>query len=125
MGQASLIEKKKHFSSPNIFFSYFQVKFKNRPKRLKNKTWTKGRRRKKIAKKLLCNKKKLRKTVFFIVFSIFARNPKMAKLTREKVSSCLKGSALTLATLIGVIGGVIFGLCLRQRERKIPIVFLY
>ncbi len=42
----------------------------------------------------------------------------MAKLTKEKVSSCLKGSALTLATLIGVIGGVIFGLCLRQRERK-------
>ena len=33
----------------------------------------------------------------------------MAKLTKEKVTSCLKGSALTLATLAGVIGGVIFG----------------
>jgi hypothetical protein len=42
----------------------------------------------------------------------------MAKLTKEKVTSCLRGSALTLATLIGVIGGVIFGLSLRQRERK-------
>ena len=40
----------------------------------------------------------------------------MAKLTQEKVKSCLKGSALTLATLAGVIGGVIFGLCLRTRE---------
>ena len=42
----------------------------------------------------------------------------MAKLTKEKVKGCLKSSALTLATLIGVIGGVIFGLTLRQRERK-------
>jgi len=42
----------------------------------------------------------------------------MAKLTKEKVTSCLKGSALTLATLAGVIGGVIFGLCLRTREEK-------
>jgi len=42
----------------------------------------------------------------------------MAKLTQEKVKSCLKGSALTLATLAGVIGGVIFGLCLRTREAK-------
>ena len=42
----------------------------------------------------------------------------MAKLTKEKVKGCLKGSALTLATLAGVIGGVIFGLCLRQREGK-------
>jgi len=39
-----------------------------------------------------------------------------AKLTKEKVKGCLKGSALTLATLAGVIGGVIFGLCLRTRE---------
>jgi len=39
----------------------------------------------------------------------------MAKLTKEKVKGCLKGSALTLATLAGVIGGVIFGLSLRQR----------
>jgi len=42
----------------------------------------------------------------------------MAKLTKEKVTSCLKGSALTLATLAGVIGGVIFGLALRQREER-------
>lgn len=39
----------------------------------------------------------------------------MAKLTKEKVKGCLRGSALTLATLAGVIGGVIFGLSLRQR----------
>jgi len=42
----------------------------------------------------------------------------MAKLTKEKVTNCLKGSALTLATLAGVIGGVIFGLALRTREEK-------
>lgn len=42
----------------------------------------------------------------------------MAKLTKEKVTSCLKGSALTFATLAGVIGGVIFGLALRTREEK-------
>ena len=42
----------------------------------------------------------------------------MAKLTKEKVTNCLKGSALTLATLAGVIGGVIFGLALRTREGK-------
>ena len=40
----------------------------------------------------------------------------MAKVTKEKVTSCLKGSALTLATLAGVIGGGIFGLSLRTRE---------
>jgi len=39
----------------------------------------------------------------------------MAKLTKDKVKGCLKSSALTLATLAGVIGGVIFGLSLRQR----------
>jgi len=42
----------------------------------------------------------------------------MDKATREKATKCLKGSALTLATLAGVIGGVIFGLCLRTREEK-------
>jgi len=45
-------------------------------------------------------------------------SPTMTKFTKEKIRGCLKGSALTLATLIGVIGGVIFGLCLRQRERE-------
>ena len=42
----------------------------------------------------------------------------MAKITKEKITSCLKGSGLTLATLMGVIGGVVFGICLRQREGK-------
>merc|ERR1712141_465170 len=42
----------------------------------------------------------------------------MAKVTKEKVKSCLKGSALTFATLAGVIGGVLFGLGLRQREAR-------
>merc|ERR1711910_74485 len=41
-----------------------------------------------------------------------------AKLTKEKVKGCLKGSALTLATLAGVIGGVIFGMALRTREER-------
>ena len=39
---------------------------------------------------------------------------KMAKITKEKVTSCLKGSWLTLATLCGVIGGVVLGVCLKQ-----------
>jgi len=39
-------------------------------------------------------------------------------VNKEKITGCLKGSALTLATLLGVIGGVIFGICLRQREAK-------
>jgi len=38
-----------------------------------------------------------------------------AKLTKDNVKGCLKGSALTLATLAGVIGGVVFGICLRTR----------
>jgi len=42
----------------------------------------------------------------------------MAKLTKDKVKSCLKGSALTFATLAGVIGGVVFGICLRTREER-------
>jgi len=42
----------------------------------------------------------------------------MAKLTKEKVTGCLKSSALTLATLAGVIGGVIFGMALRTREER-------
>lgn len=40
----------------------------------------------------------------------------MAKFSKEKVVSCVKSSGLTLATIIGVIGGVIFGVVLRQRE---------
>lgn len=37
-------------------------------------------------------------------------------ITREKVVSCAKSSGLTMATMMGVIGGVIFGLLLRTRE---------
>ena len=48
----------------------------------------------------------------------------MAKLTKEKVTGCLKSSALTLATLAGVIGGVIFGMALRTREGKIVVNLL-
>ena len=36
--------------------------------------------------------------------------------TKEKLTKCLKGGGLTLATLTGVIGGVILGVALRQRE---------
>lgn len=36
-------------------------------------------------------------------------------ITREKVVSCAKSSGLTMATMMGVIGGVIFGLALRTR----------
>jgi len=38
-------------------------------------------------------------------------------LSREKLTGCLRSSGLTLATLFGVIGGVIFGLALRTREQ--------
>ena len=38
--------------------------------------------------------------------------------TKEKVTKCLKGGGLTLATLTGVIGGVILGIALRTREGK-------
>ena len=42
----------------------------------------------------------------------------MAKITKEKVTSCLKGSALTLATLLGVIGGIILGITLKASKGK-------
>ena len=48
----------------------------------------------------------------------------MAKLTGQKVKGCLKSSALTLATLAGVIGGVIFGMALRTREGKTVLKFV-
>ena len=60
----------------------------------------------------------LKNFLSFLSLQSETKQTKMAKLTKEKVKSCMKSSALTLATLIGVIGGVIFGLCLRQRERK-------
>ena len=58
----------------------------------------------------------------FFTFALFYFQAKavlkMAKITKDSVKGCLKGSALTLATLAGVIGGVVFGLCLRQSESK-------
>lgn len=39
-------------------------------------------------------------------------------ISKEKVMGCVKSSGLTLATMFGVIGGVIFGLALRQTDRK-------
>jgi len=38
----------------------------------------------------------------------------MAKITKESVKDCMRGSALTLATLVGVLGGVAFGFILRS-----------
>lgn len=40
----------------------------------------------------------------------------MAKITKEKCFSCIRSSGLTLATLFGVVGGVVFGICLRTRK---------
>jgi len=37
-------------------------------------------------------------------------------LSKEKVMGCVRSGGLTVATMCGVIGGVIFGLALRQRE---------
>jgi len=42
----------------------------------------------------------------------------MAKITKEKCKSCVRSSGLTLATLFGVIGGVVFGISLRQRTAE-------
>ncbi|TRY77407.1 hypothetical protein TCAL_07613 [Tigriopus californicus] len=36
----------------------------------------------------------------------------------SKIKSCLRGSALTIATIIGVFSGVFLGLALRQRETR-------
>ena len=38
-------------------------------------------------------------------------------LLLAQLTGCLRSSGLTLATLFGVIGGVIFGLALRTREQ--------
>jgi hypothetical protein len=48
----------------------------------------------------------------------------MAKVTRAKVKSCMKSSWLTLATLFGVIGGVILGVSLKQRAGELLFVRL-
>jgi len=39
-------------------------------------------------------------------------------ITKESVMSCVKSSGLTLATMFGVIGGVIFGLVLRSTKEQ-------
>ena len=39
-------------------------------------------------------------------------------ITKEKMLNCAKSSGLTLATMFGVIGGVIFGLTLRTLDKK-------
>ena len=43
----------------------------------------------------------------------------MAKITKEKIKGCVKGSALTIATLCGVIGGIILGISLKEMKGKI------
>ena len=42
----------------------------------------------------------------------------MAKITKEKIKGCVKGSALTIATLCGVIGGIVLGISLKQMPGK-------
>ena len=43
----------------------------------------------------------------------------MAKITKEKIKGCVKGSALTIATLCGVIGGIVLGISLKEMKGKI------
>ena len=43
---------------------------------------------------------------------------KMAKITKEKIKGCVKGSALTIATLCGVIGGIVLGISLKEMKGK-------
>ena len=60
---------------------------------------------------LLC----LVQTDFFINL-IFSRGvQEIRMLSSEKVRGCVRSSGLTLATMAGVVGGVIFGLSLRTR----------
>ena len=42
----------------------------------------------------------------------------MAKITKEKIKGCVKGSALTIATLCGVIGGIVLGISLKEMKGK-------
>lgn len=41
---------------------------------------------------------------------------KMPKVSKESAVGCLKSNALTLATMAGVVCGIILGVCLSQRE---------
>ena len=43
----------------------------------------------------------------------------MAKITREKMKGCVKSSALTIATLCGVIGGIVLGITLKNARGKL------
>ena len=57
----------------------------------------------------------LYKQIFFINL-IFSRGvQEIRMLSSEKVRGCVRSSGLTLATMAGVVGGVIFGLSLRTR----------
>ena len=40
----------------------------------------------------------------------------MAKLTKEKIKGCVQSSALTIATLCGVIGGIVLGITLKSMK---------
>ena len=46
----------------------------------------------------------------------------MAKITQEKIKGCVKSSALTIATLCGVIGGILLGIFLKEMKGNILIV---
>ena len=43
----------------------------------------------------------------------------MAKITKERLKGCVKGSALTIATLCGVIGGIVLGITLKNARGKL------
>jgi len=42
----------------------------------------------------------------------------MAKITKERMKGCVKSSALTIATLCGVIGGIVLGITLKNAKEK-------
>ena len=44
---------------------------------------------------------------------------KMAKITKERMKGCVKSSALTIATLCGVIGGIVLGITLKNAKGKL------
>ena len=48
----------------------------------------------------------------------------MAKVTKEKIKGCVKGSALTIATLCGVIGGIVLGITLKNMKGKTRICII-
>jgi len=48
----------------------------------------------------------------------FSDNLKSLKMKMKSVKAALKSNALTLATLAGVLTGIILGVCLRTREEQ-------